>query len=543
MRLYPRVVKCVAGAAVVVMVGGCSGPTRTAESESAAGSTGIPDAPASSEVATPSLDNYVDQQIDWAPCPDRPDADCGSIDLPVDYANPDNASISMPLIRLAATDPDNRIGVLTTNPGGPGESGYETVLTADDDPGLARLRERYDLIGWDPRGVGRTAGIQCLSDEEIDAYLATDFSPVDDEGRQQVAEAQRRYADGCLRNAGDLLAFVGTEFVVNDMDLLRSALGEDTLNYMGYSYGTLIGQLYAQQFPDRVGRMALDSIDDPQTADGHQDYDSAAVDTDPDPGTPGDLSESDKHVDEILDACAAEAQCPLGQDPKTAERRLDELVAKVRTDPIPLPDGRMLGVNLVLTAAFQATYQEEYGPLLTQGIADAFNGDGAKLAKLADDYVGRDPTGHYTHKQDAFWSVQCMAGDPAVFRTQADDELMPKIDRVADAARSSSPLFGENDTYSGSLCSFWKLPPTRKAEAVVVKAAPPILVINNIGDTVTNVDNARRVADNLDGSVLVLNDRDDHIAFGKGSDCVDDIVINYFFDGTLPPPGMRCSRS
>jgi pimeloyl-ACP methyl ester carboxylesterase len=493
----------------------------------------------------PGLPNYANQTIVWSPCAERTDAECGSVVLPLDYARPSAASITMPLIRIAATDPAQRLGTLTGNPGGPGESGFDMVLGSDDDLGLKRLRERYDLVGWDPRGIGRTAGIHCLSDSEMDEYEATNFSPIDKEGQQAVANAQRRFAEGCQRNAGQLLGFVGAEVVAQDLDVLRSALGEDFLNYIGYSFGTLIGQHYVQQFPERVGRMVLDSVADPAEGNGSTlDYDgsdpSPASEDNADDGDDldGDLDDQDKQLQAILDGCAADPVCPLGQDP---QRQFNELLATVTANPVPLPDGRALGLNSVITAAVQATYQEEYWPRLTQGIADALNGDGATLIELADEFNGRDSEGHYDHKRDGFWAVTCLNGDPATFRTRSDEEILAALNHSVGQYEKNAPILGRNETYGNSMCDFWPVPPTHPASAIVVENAPPILLVNNIGDPATTLQAAQKVSESLANSVLVLNDRTDHIAFGKGSKCIDDIVVNYFFAGTMPPPDVQCA--
>jgi pimeloyl-ACP methyl ester carboxylesterase len=532
--------------AVVLVLGiaGCGGSRGSDDSD-----PDLADAPTHSATVNPGpsadapdLSSYYTQVIDWQPCAEEDGAEgdeCGSIIVPVDYAEPDDDYITMPLIKLSATDPEHRIGSLTMNPGGPGGSGYDLVRYADDDAGLALLRTRFDLVGWDPRGVGRTSAIHCLSDEEMDAYLSTDFSPADDAGRQKVADAQRRYTQGCLRNGGNLLRNMGTEFVVRDLDLLRSALGEEKLDYLGFSYGTLVGEWYAHTFPDRVGRMVLDSVADPGDDEGTRDYQNL-VENDPDPGTPGDLDDADRQVGAILADCTTAPDCPLGRDPKAAQHRLAELVDRVRANPIPLPDGRALGVNLLLTAAFQATYQQASWRRLDDGIAEAFDGDATKLAGLADDYVGRQSDGTFSHQQDALWAVNCLVGDAAHYKPDPGPDFMTELATAAEEYRKTSPLFGLNNTFSGTVCSYWPVPPTVPSGPVVAEGVPPILLVSNIGDIATNIDGARRVANSLKGSVLVENQRDEHIAFGKGSECVDGIVTRFFFDGELPELGTRC---
>ncbi|MFI9508152.1 alpha/beta hydrolase [Nocardia sp. NPDC052566] len=487
-----------------------------------------------------SIEEYNAQHIEWTPCPDQPGVECGSIRVPIDYRHPGDAAITMPLVKLAATNPEARLGVLTTNPGGPGESGIEAVLNAreDSETSLRPLRERYDLIGWDPRGIGKTAGIVCLGDKEMDDYLATDFTPSDDAGKQQVIDAHKRYGEGCQRQAGKLLGFVGTENIPKDMDVMRSALGEEKLNYIGFSYGTRIGQYYADQFPQRVGRMLLDSIDDPGENDGVADEDDEVTEFE---SSPAELSQEEKSVQTIFAACATGPACPVGQDPDASMARLRELVERVDAAPLPLPDGRKLGSNLALTGVFQATYDTEYWPSLDRGLADGLNGDGAELAKLADAYVKRDASGKYATAPYSFSAVQCLNGDPAKYRSKSDEQILAKLTANATKAQASSPLFGTNDVYRNAQCAFWPVPPSMKATAVKAAGAPTIVLINNTGDAATTLAAAENVARNLADAVLVVSERDDHIAYGKGSPCVDHIVTDYFLNGTVPARDTRCA--
>ncbi|WP_097243722.1 alpha/beta hydrolase [Nocardia amikacinitolerans] len=485
----------------------------------------------------PTLRDYEAQRVEWAPCREQREAECGEIRVPVDYARPEAAALTMPLVRLPATNPAQRIGVLTTNPGGPGESGYEDVLSAlnPDDTGLRKFRIRYDLVGFDPRGVGRTAPVRCLGDRAMDEYLATDFTPVDDAGRRVVAEAHRRYATACLRNTGNLLGFVGTEFVVRDMDIMRSALGEPKLNFFGFSYGTRLGQLYAEQFPDRVGRMVLDSVDDPSLTPDRWDSLDAS-----DAPAPGAISARDRLVHTILEACARREDCPLGNDPDAAMRRLIELIDRVDAEPIAASDGRRVGSNLALLGIFMATYDERYWPRFERAFADALRGDGTGLAELADFYVGRED-GRYSSSDPAFWAVECMNDDPAAWRSKAEDVILRDLAQEAEWAAVRSPLFGANRVFSTPLCLFWPVRPTQKSAGVDAAGAPPILLLNNSGDLATTIEDAEHVAATLADAVLVVSEHDGHIAFDNGSACVDAIVIAYLYDGTLPPDGTRCA--
>ncbi|MGW4767040.1 alpha/beta hydrolase [Nocardia sp. NPDC004278] len=483
----------------------------------------------------PTVEAYMAQRIDWQPC-ENGAAECGSIRVPVDYADPGAMAITMPLIRLRATNPAARLGVLTANPGGPGESGYEQVRYAlnPKDTGLRKFRIRYDLVGFDPRGVGRTAAVSCLSDKEMDDYLATDFTPTDAAGVRRVADAHKRYAAACLRHTGKLLGFLGTEFVTQDMDIMRSALGEDKLNYFGFSYGTRLGQYYADRFPAHVGRMMLDSIDDPSRTTDRWHF---TPDPQPDPTR---LWAQDRTVRDILNACAARPDCPLDHDPGIAMRKLRELIDRVDKNPIPTKDGRKLGSNLAVVGIFEATYDQAMWPWFERAFADALEGDGTGLARLADRYVGRSDTGRYTSSDPAFWAVQCANDDPKSYRSKSEEQILAELQHNADLAEVTSPLFGRNRAFSKPLCLFWPVPPTSVSKAAPAIGAPTIVLLNNTRDPATPLTEAQHVAEELADAVLVVREHEGHIAFDNGSACIDAIAVGYFFDGVVPDRGTRC---
>ncbi|WP_194813582.1 alpha/beta hydrolase [Nocardia sp. XZ_19_385] len=504
-----------------------------------AGLNTVPGHPVAAPEPLPTVADYYAQRVEWRPCVESPEADCGDIRIPVDYANPGAQAITMPLVRLRATSPEGRLGVLTMNPGGPGESGYQQVLGAldPDDTGLRKFRVRYDLVGFDPRGVGRTAPVRCLDDRATDDYYATDFTPTTPEQLTEVAAAHRDYAAACLRNTGRLLGFVGTEFVAKDMDVMRSALGESRLNYLGFSYGSRLGLFYAEEFPDRVGRMLLDSVDDPSSAPDRWEFD----DTSSFPVSTR-LAPRDQVVYDMLSTCAARSDCPLGNDAAAAMTALRALIDKVDANPIPVDDGRKLGSNLALLGLFETTYDASYQKRFEQAIVAAQRGDGTPLAKLADSYVGRGENGRFSSSDPAFWAIQCANDDPARYRTKTEEQIMDALNRVAERYAASGPLFGANRVFSTPLCLFWQVPPSRASAGVDAKGAPTIVLVNNTGDPATPLEDAEHVADTLDNAVLVVNEHDGHIAFDNGSECVDGIVLGFFFDGELPAPGTRCRR-
>ncbi|MEV6426515.1 alpha/beta hydrolase [Nocardia sp. NPDC051463] len=487
----------------------------------------------------PTLEAYLAQQVEWQSCREDPELDCGSIRVPVDYERPSGLAITMPLVRLRATDPTHRLGVLTTNPGGPGESGYEQVVLARNphNTSLRKFLARYDLVGFDPRGVGHTAGVRCLGDREMDEYLATDFTPTDTAGLHAVAAAHKRYAAACLHQTGTLLGFVGTEFVARDMDIMRSALGEDTLNFIGFSYGTRIGLQYAEQFPHRVGRMLLDSVDDPSVRTERWDFSS----TEPESSAkPVELAPHDRVVRDMLTSCVARPDCPVGTDAEAAMRTLLELIDHIDAHPIPAADGRKVGSNLALIGIFQATYDERYWPSFEKAFAQALDGDGTGFAQLADSYVGRSDPGTYSTSDPAFWAVQCVNDDPATYRSKSENEILAELARIARNRTAAAPIFGANRVFSTPLCLFWPVPPTRQSTAVDAAGAPTIVLLNNTEDPATKLEGAQNVARNLADAVLVVNEHEGHIAFDNGSECIDAIVVGFFLDGIVPEKGTYC---
>ncbi|MEU8897322.1 alpha/beta hydrolase [Nocardia sp. NPDC048505] len=498
--------------------------------------TTVPGHPVAAPPPLPTVADYHTQRVQWAPCADQPEADCGDIRIPVDYANPGAQAITMPLVRLRATNPESRLGVLTMNPGGPGESGYQQILDAldPDDTGLRKFRVRYDLVGFDPRGVGRTAAVRCLDDRATDAYYATDFTPSTPDQLAKVAAAHRGYAAACLRNTGRLLGFVGTEFVAKDMDVMRAALGEAKLNYLGFSYGSRLGLYYAEEFPDRVGRMLLDSVDDPSSSTDRWEFEESTR-------TPvsARLAPRDQVVYDMLGVCTARSDCPLGHDQAAAMTALRALIDKVDADPIPVDDGRRLGSNLALLGLFETTYDSSYQKRFEQAIVAAQRGNGTALAALADRYVGRE-NGRFSSADPAFWAIQCANDDPADYRSKSEDQIMAALSRVAEGYSRSGPLFGANRVFSTPLCLFWPVPPTRASAGVRAAGAPTIVLVNNTEDPATPLEDAEHVAETLADAVLVVNEHAGHIAFDNGSECVDGIVLGFLFDGQVPARGTRC---
>jgi pimeloyl-ACP methyl ester carboxylesterase len=271
--------------------------------------------------------------IRWAPCGDR--LQCGSLDVPLDPGDPTGATINLALARLPATAPDAKIGTLITNPGGPGGSGVEFL--GDNGPFNDEVNRRFDIVSWDPRGVGGTAPLQCGSGF-ADTFLSTDLAP-HAAGRATLERSLAADAETCTTADPSLLAHIGTDAAVSDLEAIRVALGGEPITYVGFSYGTLIGLRYAQRFPDGLRAMVLDGVVDPEQDRGGQLAAAASL---------------DRALVEILDACGPD--CPITRDPQQAYRDLAETV---RTTPLRTSDGAAVGFNAVGMAGIAVTYDEE----------------------------------------------------------------------------------------------------------------------------------------------------------------------------------------
>ena len=441
--------------------------------------------------------------IDFGTC-DIGFGECGTVTVPLDHSDPDGPTIDIEVARVPAADPDQRIGVLLTNPGGPGASGVEFALA---EPFPQEVLDRFDIIGWDPRGVGGSAGLTC--GENVDAFLDVDPEPDSNREQRQLDAAAQAVADECEATDGDLLPFVGTRDVVQDMDAIREALGEDQISYAGYSYGTALGLGYLEEFPERTRAMVLDGVVDPTV--GLTDFLLAQ----------GQAIEG--QVNDILARCDDDPDCPL--DVATAD--FDEVAALVDEAPIRGGDGEV-GPAELQTGAVYATY--EFSPddpaALWQALADALEGDGDGLAELAQDYYD---LGGYT----SYAAVECV--DSPVPQGSAEYQAF------ADELVAAAPRTGASVANELLPCAFWPAPPSGDPHVVTAPGSPPVLVIGNTRDAATPYQQAVDVAENLEDGHLLTLDAAGHVASGRSA-CIDDATTTYLIDLVLPAEDTVCEE-
>ncbi|KAA0234425.1 MAG: alpha/beta hydrolase [Actinobacteria bacterium] len=440
--------------------------------------------------------DWVPPTLNWAGC--GAGSECASLTVPLDWDEPSGPTIDLALARRPATgDP---IGPLLVNPGGPGGEGVAFVRDGYFNPAI---ESSFDIVGWDPRGVGESTALAC--GEQVTTFQALDSDP-DDEGEQQsLDEAAKAVAEECEESDTDLLPHLGTDDVARDMEAIRLALGADALNYLGFSYGTSIGLQYAEFFPSSIRAMVLDGVVDP------------ALDLE------GWLAQQTEAMDAALarafERCESDSTCPLDD----AAGAFDEVAEMVETEPLPA-GGRSLGPAEFAIAAISATYDPAMWPDLIEGLAEALEGDGSRLMELADTYYS---FGAYT----SYAAVVCVDSPHPV----GAQEYQEFADRLAEiSARVGAPTANELLP-----CAFWPVEPTGTPGEVVAEGSPPILVLGNTGDAATPYENSVNVAETLSEGFLVTYEGEGHTSYGK-STCVDEVVDDYLVTLALPPEDPDC---
>jgi pimeloyl-ACP methyl ester carboxylesterase len=468
-----------------------------------------------SEDAQAALQRYYAQAVEWERCRGR--LRCAVVRVPLDYADPGGATIGISLVKVPAGRPGQRVGSLVVNPGGPGGSGVEYAANASAYFG-SELRQAFDIVGFDPRGVGESTPVDCLSDEKLDAFVASDPDPDTPAEVSQTDRLIREFGEGCLERSGDLARHVSTAEAARDVDIIRELLGDRRLSWFGASYGTFLGATYAELFPERVGRMVLDGALDPSLSNER-------------------MSLVQAHGFEValrayVEACVERGGCFLGSSVDAGTRRIREFLDEVERRPIDGIGDRELAVGNAVLGIWAPLYNEGYWPLLDQALRSGFDGDGRVLLSLSDAYTSRSPSGYVDNSLEVLYAVNCLDHDDAVPSSEVA-ELVPEFERA-------SPTFGAIFAYGLSSCAQWPISGVRDPGPLTAEGAEPILVIGTSRDPATPLEWAEALASQLSSGVLVVRDGDGHTGYNAGNACVDDIVESYLVSGTVPRSGVRC---
>jgi pimeloyl-ACP methyl ester carboxylesterase len=486
---------------VLVALAACSGGD---DGGNAASTSTRPNASSTTRASTSALD--------WHDCDN---GECATLAVPLDPANPAGEQIDLALARVPAKDPDRRIGSLLVNPGGPGAPGADFAKEVADrlPPGI---RDRFDVVGWDPRGTGRSAPVEC--GDRLDYLFAVDVAPEDEAERQALDAAAQRFADACEQGSADLLPHISSIDTVHDMERIRAALGDEKLTYAGFSYGTYLGALYAQQYPDRVRALVLDGAVDPAIPPAEVSLQQAKG--------------FEASLDAFLQDCARRDDCAFhgGDDPAAAFARLRD---RVDREGIRKGDGRTLGPSELDLAVAAPLYLGASGyDTLASALAAADDGDPDPLLDLFDSYVMRDSSGRYSPEWAAFLAISCLDGPTLAAAA------LPVLQ--AEAAREA-PVFGASNLGLGAPCSWWPVPPVNRVPTPVrAPTAPPIVVVGTTGDPATPVAWADGLARELGSGRLVTVEGTAHTSSLDGNPCLDRILERYLVDDRAPATGARC---
>lgn len=471
---------------------------------------------ATGEPGTDGLASFYSQKLAWTTCGS---SHCAWVKAPVDYTKPEGETLRL-RVKLTPAEGGKPKGKLFLNPGGPGGSGidYLPVFVGE---ASEEVRDDYDFIGFDPRGVGRSTPLECFSDKELDRYTNLDPDPDDDAEIATNRRALIALGKACEKTGGELASHVSTLEAAKDIDLMRALVGEKKLDYYGASYGTQLGATYAELFPTKVGRMILDGAVDASLNDEQSSL--------------GQAEGFERALDAYVAFCTKRADCPLGKDPAGAKTQISEFIDALDQNPMKAPNGRMLTEGGAFYGLVTPLYSQQNWPALTAGLQGAFKGDPSIMLTLFDAYFSRDPDGNYKDNSgEVITAVRCLdsTGASTVEQVKAS---FPEFEKV-------SPTFGRVLAWGALGCGDWPL----KAEGtkqvkISAKGAPPILVVGTTRDPATPYEWAEALADQLDSGVLVTRDGDGHTGYHSGNSCIDKILDGFLVEGTVPKDGVECA--
>ncbi|GAA3327872.1 alpha/beta hydrolase [Paeniglutamicibacter sulfureus] len=504
-RRHLSVIAALGSAAL--LLGACSTATAPAPA--------INSAPADSAAIPAGLEKFYTQELDWASCGGV--LLCTELTVPMDYDDPSGKTMTLALNKRPGGK--NAAGSLLVNPGGPGASGLETVREAVPNMFGQDLQRGFDVVGFDPRGVGSSTPVTCEQPAEQDAGRAEQFDPGSDAGIEEMRRDSAEYAALCAERTGDALGFVDTISAARDMDVIRSALGDKTLNYLGYSYGTSLGANYAQLFPQNVGRMVLDGALDPTLGNNEI--------------TMGQALGFENEIRAYMQDCLDSGDCPFSGELEDALDQLRELFAEVEAEPLVGSDGRSVPIIDFVNGFIVPLYDNSTWPMLTEALRNVMAGNVDDIQYFADLTAGRESDGSYTgNGTAAFSAINCLD-----YPMDAD---IPTMRAEAQELAQAAPTIGKYLAYGAVGCQDWKHPATGNPAPLTAEGAAPIVVIGTTGDPATPYAWSQALAEQLSSASLVTYEGHGHTAYGRSNDCIANAVESYFLDGTVPADGLTC---
>jgi pimeloyl-ACP methyl ester carboxylesterase len=472
----------------------------------------------STDTTAPSLDNetaFVVNPIEWNSCEGSTstEVECGNIEVPFDYADPDQGSFVLYVKKHNAANPADRIGSMMVNPGGPGFGG--SSLADDAEYYFSQdLIDRFDIIAWDPRGTGEsTPAVDCV--DTFDEYFGLDSPPETPEEKQALIDASQAFNDKCAENSGTILPYISTKASAQDINSLRLALGEEKVSFFGFSYGSELGTTWATMFPETVRAIVVDGAVDPNASSIQEGMNQAK-------GFEGQLAT-------FLKQCSERTTCEFHNN-GDAEAAFDKLVLDIDAKPLEVSKDRTpVTQGVLFTAVAQAMYSDYYWPQLSEALSAAQGGDGKGILQLYDDYYQRKDDGTYGNELEAFLAISCLDDPGASSVEDVDSHIEDFI--------AAAPRLGGNFAY-GYSCALW---PVKQATKVSItgKGAGPIVVVGTTGDAATPLESTRKMAQGLEKGILIVVDANQHTGYGANS-CVVKAVDDYLIKLTVPASETTC---
>lgn len=464
------------------------------------------------------LASYLTQDVLWSEC--GAGALCATVTVPLDWDNPGvGEDIQLALSKFEATGTAQ--GSLFVNPGGPGASGYEFVLDSVDFAVSPELRESFDIVGWDPRGVNFSSQVSCAAtDADLDYFFfgEPEAEPDTPEWDAELLAESIRFGQECQANTGALLEFVDTLSTVRDLDLLRHLVGDKQLNYLGYSYGTLIGAIYIDTFPENVGRIVLDGPVDP----GASQFDLVV----------NQYRGFEEALEAYLVECDLTGTCPFGGSLEQRLQAVSGLYDELEENPLRHSDGRLVDDGMLRTAMVTTLYSQSSWTFLTRMFTELPQGVTDTAMFLVDFYYDREGGVYQDNSMEAFIAINCLdypvETDPAALEAQAE--------QLKEAAPYTARPSGDGDL----VCMNWPFPPKLTKGPVTGAGANPVVILGTTGDPATPYNWSVSLNQQLENSVLLTLVGEGHLAYDERVPCINDPVDNYFITGELPADGLTC---
>ena len=506
--------------AAAMLLAGCSLDLGASNDNGSAGGASPRGNQSPSATAFDKLGDFYNQKVAWSKCKAHPANECADVKVPLDYKKPGGKTITIAMMKVSAKS-GKPIGTLFVNPGGPGGSGIDLAANASE-AFSAAVRNKYDIVGFDPRGVGSSTAVDCVSDAELAKIIDTDVDLSTPEGQQTDKAITEQEAKGCKEKSGELLAHVGTESAARDLDVLRGLVGDKKLNYLGFSYGTSLGGMYANLFPKKTGRLVLDGALDPQLGNARMGYEQVV-------GFETAFQHYAQH-------CVDTGRCPLGGSVDEARAKMKALFDQALKSPFPTANpNRPLNRAALYSTVISMMYRELYWTYLDQGLSQLVEqNNGSIILGYYDLFEERQGNKFKNNAKEAFWAINC-----------ADYVPSPSAEyqQYADKLRTEAPVFGSLMMEGTDICSLWPYHPKANPGPYEAKGSAPIVVIGTKYDPATPYQWAQTLHKTLSNSVLLTWEGDGHTAYGKAGSCLNDPVDKYLLTGKVPQDGLVCPAS